>query len=192
MQYLSIFARIKSEKKAENPRSKYTWFTSRPPTWIFATRKMPPFHVESTRYHQKTTKNSNKSLQNMHKYRCPFPECTYETETVEDALAGVLLSVHWNGTHMSAPINLTATTQHSQTAKIEKVRRPTILAAGSNKDWSYFLAPWQKYLDATKVNGKDRGLFHFICTPPCGWEFQRGHYGWPFVAIYNPGNIDVI
>ena len=94
----------------------------------------------------------------MPKYKCPFPECIYKTENVEDALVAILLSVHSKGTHMSALINRTATTQHSQTAKIEKFRRPTISAARSNEDWSYFLTRWQEYPDATKVTGKDRVL----------------------------------
>ena len=99
----------------------------------------------------------------MPKYQCPFPECTYETEDVEDALAAVLISVHSNGTHMPAPTNSNAATQHTNAAKIEKVRRPTISAAGSSEEWSYFLTRWQEYVDATKVTGKDQVIQLLEC-----------------------------
>ena len=99
----------------------------------------------------------------MPKYKCPFPECTYETENVEDALAAVLISVLSNGTHMSAPTNSTAATQHTNAAKIEKVSRPKISAAGSSEEWSYFLTRWHEYIDATKVSGKDKVIQLLEC-----------------------------
>ena len=42
------------------------------------------------------------------------------------------------------------------TAKVERVRRPTVSAAGSSEEWSYFLTHWQDYAEATKVTGKDK------------------------------------
>ena len=152
-QYFGELPRLKSKNTAETLRSKDTLW---PPFWIFATRETPPYHDKSTRYHQHTTQNGNKNLPNMPKYQCPFPECTYETEDVEDALAAVLISVHSNGTHMPAPTNSNAATQHTNAAKIEKVRRPKISAAGSSEECSYFLTRWQEYVDATKVSGKDK------------------------------------
>ena len=68
----------------------------------------------------------------MPKHRCPYPECDYEIEDVKDKLASVLLTVHSNGTHVQ-------TTSHpatQATTKVETVRRPTILSAGSSKEWS--------------------------------------------------------
>ena len=91
----------------------------------------------------------------MPKFRCPYPECTYETDDVTDALAAVLLSVHSAGTHTT---QATATIQpqiSATTARVEKVRRPTVTAAGSSEDWAYFTTRWQDYVEATKIEGKD-------------------------------------
>lgn len=93
----------------------------------------------------------------MPKFRCPYPECTYETEDVTDGLATVLLSVHSAGTHTAQP-HTTATIQPQvpkTAARVEKVRRPTVTAAGSSEDWAYFLTRWQDYVEATKIEGKD-------------------------------------
>ena len=38
----------------------------------------------------------------MPQHNYPFPECTYETDNVEDALAAVLISVHSAGTHTAS------------------------------------------------------------------------------------------
>ena len=86
----------------------------------------------------RTTKNT-KDLPGTHKttmpkYQCPFPECTYETENVKDELAAVLLSVHSTGIHTASPASAAWAA-----AKVEKVRRPTVSAAGSSEEWSYFL-----------------------------------------------------
>ena len=85
----------------------------------------------------------------MPKYQCLFPECTYETEDVKDELAAVLLSVHSTGTHTASPASAAPAA-----ARVEKVRRPTVSAAGSSEEWSYFLTRWQDYVEATKVTGK--------------------------------------
>ena len=93
----------------------------------------------------------------MPKHKCPFPECTYETDDVEDGLAAVLLTVHSNGTHL--PI----TTSTQPTAKIERIRRPTLSCAGTSEDWSYFLSRWNDYTAATKITGKDEVLQLLEC-----------------------------
>ena len=92
------------------------------------------------------------------KHRYPFPECAYETEEVTDVLAAVLLSVHSSGMHTAqgAP-NVTPNT------KLKKVRRPTISAAGSSEDWSYFLTRWGDYVAATNVTGKDKVIQILEC-----------------------------
>jgi hypothetical protein len=36
---------------------------------------------------------------------------------------------------------------------VEKVRRPTIAAAGTSEDWAYILKWWTDYKNATKVTG---------------------------------------
>ncbi|VDI03572.1 Hypothetical predicted protein [Mytilus galloprovincialis] len=40
-------------------------------------------------------------------------------------------------------------------AKVEKVKRPTVASAGSSEDWTYFVSRWKDYIQATKVSGKD-------------------------------------
>lgn len=95
----------------------------------------------------------------MPKYKCLFLECTYETADVEDALAAVLISVHSNGTHVAAPTH----SQHTNAAKIERVKRPMISAAGSSEEWTYFLTRWQEYVDATQITGKDKVLQLLEC-----------------------------
>ena len=65
------------------------------------------------------------------------------------------MSVHSAGTHTT---QATATIQpqiSATTARVEKVRRPTVTAAGSSEDWAYFVTRWQDYVEATKIEGKD-------------------------------------
>ena len=88
----------------------------------------------------------------MPRYKSPFPDCTFETDDVQDSLAAVLMSVHSTGTHTAAA----PSTSGNAAAKVEKVCRPTISTAGSSEDWSYFLTRWQDYVDATKITGKDK------------------------------------
>ena len=88
----------------------------------------------------------------MPKYKCPFPDCTFETDDAQYSLAAVLISVHSMRTHtVAAP-----STNGNAAAKVEKVHHLTISTAGSCKDWSYFLTWWQNYVDAIKITGKDK------------------------------------
>ena len=64
------------------------------------------------------------------------------------SLATVLLTAHSNGTHKQ-------TTGQPATQATAKVPRPTILSAGSSEEWSFFLARWKDYTEATKLEGKD-------------------------------------
>ena len=57
-----------------------------------------------------------------------------------------MVSIHSAGTHA-----LLATT-----AKVEKVRRPTVSAAGFSEEW-------QDYTEATKVTGKDKAVQLLEC-----------------------------
>lgn len=87
----------------------------------------------------------------MPKHRCPFPDCEYKMADVEDALTAVLISVHSSCTHTTA-----AAARHPATmAKAEKVQGPTVFAAGSSEEWSYFLTRWNDYVEATNVTGKN-------------------------------------
>ena len=92
----------------------------------------------------------------MSKHNCTCPACEYETA---DDLAAVLLTVHSKGFH-STP---TARASHNPSARVEKVRRPTISSAGTSEEWSYFINRWQDYAEATKVEGKDKVIQLLEC-----------------------------
>ena len=61
--------------------------------------------------------------------------------------------------HVAAPTN----SPHTNAAKIERVKRPTISGAGSSEEWTYFLTRWQEYVDATQITGKDKVLQLLEC-----------------------------
>ena len=76
--------------------------------------------------------------------KCPIPNCPYATEEVDATLATSLLQIHAK-TH----------DQSNSTAKVEKVRRPTISASGTSEEWTYFLTRWSEYEQATGLTGND-------------------------------------
>ena len=86
----------------------------------------------------------------MPKINCPFPDCTYKTADVGEQLASTLLSthslVHSLPTLQAPPIS----------AKLEKVRRPSVSLGGTNEEWEYFLTRWKEYCTATRCTGRDR------------------------------------
>ena len=87
---------------------------------------------------------------------CPIPGCEYKTPDLEAAIVAALITAH-SATHppvAAAPV---------ASAKIERVRRPTISAAGTSADWSYFQSCWKDYVDATKVDGRDRVIQLLEC-----------------------------
>ena len=90
-------------------------------------------------------------------FQCPFPDCTYATGDITETLAATMLTIHASGAH-------TATgTTHAAPVHVEKVKRPTISAAGTSEDWTYFKARWDEYTEATKVTGKDRVIQLLEC-----------------------------
>ena len=99
--------------------------------------------------------------------KCPIPDCPYVTETVEAALANSLLHIHAK-TH--DPL-------HS-TAKVEKVRRPTISAGGTSEEWTYFLTRWSEYEKATGLSGKDT-IIQLLecCDEPLRKDLTRSEGG---------------
>ncbi|XP_066910175.1 uncharacterized protein [Clytia hemisphaerica] len=82
--------------------------------------------------------------------QCPFPECDYATIDTEPDLASTLLKIHASGVH--TPQQGLAV---RETARVEKVKRPTITTGGSSEDWSYFTVRWQDYVTATKITGPE-------------------------------------
>ena len=78
--------------------------------------------------------------------RCPIEHCAYVTDDVDPLIASTLLNVHARA-HQNTPQPLTA--------KVEKVRRPTISSGGTSEAWSYFNTRWKEYTQATGVTGTD-------------------------------------
>ena len=76
---------------------------------------------------------------------CPIEGCEYTTGDFDAAIVAALLTTH-SSVHTNAPVT---------TAKIEKVKRPTISACGTSEEWTYFQSRWTEYVDATKISGKD-------------------------------------
>lgn len=79
-------------------------------------------------------------------HECPFPGCTYTTKDVTDELAAVVLKIHAEGYHIKL---------QQKPTKVENVRRPTVVAAGTSEDWSYFITRWNDYKIATNLSGVD-------------------------------------
>ena len=92
----------------------------------------------------------------MPKHKCPFPDCTFETEDISNELAVLMLTIHNNGTH-------NIETNPARMCKVEKVKRPTICAGGSSAEWSYFTTRWQEYAEATKIQGKENVIQLLEC-----------------------------
>lgn len=84
--------------------------------------------------------------------KCPIPGCEFETGDLEVAIVTALLTTH----------SLTHTTP-AATAKVEKVRRPSISAADTSEEWSYFETRWADYVAATKIVGRDKVIQLLEC-----------------------------
>ena len=72
---------------------------------------------------------------------CPVTGCTYRTDDLDAAIVAALINAHSATAHIP---------EHATAAKVEKVRRPTIRAAGNTEVWSYFESRWADYVEATK------------------------------------------
>lgn len=81
--------------------------------------------------------------------QCPIPGCSYATPDLSDTIVAALITSH-------TTVHVSATKQPDATPKVEKVKRPTISAAGSSEEWSYFLSRWEDYVMATKITGPDK------------------------------------
>ena len=54
--------------------------------------------------------------------------------------------------------------------------RPTISAAGTSADWSYFQSRWKDYIDATKVIGRDKVIQLLeCCDEPLSKDLTRSN-----------------
>ena len=87
--------------------------------------------------------------------QCPIEGCDYRTPDVDPVIAAALITAH--ATSHQAP------SQPTQTARVEKVKRPTISSAGTIEDWQYFKSRWSDYVRATKLEGTDRVIQLIEC-----------------------------
>ena len=85
-----------------------------------------------------------------HKVRCPVPGCEYETEESTKAFAVALLNAHTT-THAGGIMAQNQT----PSAKVEKLKRPTVSADATSEDWEYFLTRWGEYRKETRLTGED-------------------------------------
>ena len=86
----------------------------------------------------------------------PIAGCEYKTPDLDAPIVAALITAH-SATHppiAAAPV---------AAAKIERVQRPTISAAGTSTDWSYFQSRWKDYVDTTKVVGRDKVIQLLEC-----------------------------
>ena len=84
---------------------------------------------------------------------CPAPGCTttWPTTTPTEVLLR-LIDLHGRTAHPAEH----APTPALGAAKAEKVKRPTISAAGTSEEWAYFLQRWSDdYKAATRLTGSD-------------------------------------
>ena len=87
--------------------------------------------------------------------KCSIPGCDYSTDDVDATIVVQLLQLH-----QVAHVQL----QGSPTsAKVEKVKRPSITISGTSEEWSYFCTRWDEYAAATGIKGKDRVIQLLEC-----------------------------
>ncbi len=94
----------------------------------------------------------------MPEVQCPFPGCDYKTADLDAPIVAALITAH-SAVHPAAM----AAAPIGTIAKVERVRRPTITAAGTSEDWAYFQSRWKDYVDATKVDGRDKVIQLLEC-----------------------------
>ena len=61
------------------------------------------------------------------------------------------MKIHFAGAH-TQPTPSPAT----ESARVQKVSRPTVSLAGTSEEWSYFLTRWSDYKQATHITGKEK------------------------------------
>ena len=97
---------------------------------------------------------------------CPIPGCEYATADLDPAIVAALITAH-SAVHTSG-----------NTAKVEQVKRPTITAAGTSEEWSYFESRWTDYITATKITGTDRVVQLLeCCSEPLRKDLTRAAGG---------------
>ena len=85
---------------------------------------------------------------------CPVEGCDFITDDLDAAIVAALITAHSSAVHIPG---------HATAAKVEKVKRPSISAAGTSEDWSYFESRWADYVKATKIVGADKTIQLLEC-----------------------------
>lgn len=80
--------------------------------------------------------------------QCPIEDCEYQTPDVEPVIAAALINAHAVSHRTPGGSTLTA--------RVEKVRQPSISPAGTTEDWQYFRLRWGDYVKATRLEGTGR------------------------------------
>ena len=105
---------------------------------------------------------------------CPAPGCTttWPTTTPTEVLLR-LIDVHARTAHPAEH----APTPAPGAAKAEKVKRPTISAAGTSEEWAYFLQRWSDYKAATHLTGSDIVYQLLECCDEMLWKDLTRTFG---------------
>ena len=91
---------------------------------------------------------------------CSAPDCTHTFDaTLPGDVLLTLIQLHARTAHPATPV-----THDTPTAKGEKVKRPSIAAAGTGEDWNYFIQRWHGYKVATRLTGQDIIFQLLECT----------------------------
>ena len=90
----------------------------------------------------------------MDRIDCSAPDCnTSWPNTTPPEILLSLINLHARTAHPPTPVSTPAPA--SSAAKVEKVKRPVIAAAGTSEEWSYFELRWSEYKAATHLTGPD-------------------------------------
>lgn len=65
-------------------------------------------------------------------------------------------------------------------AKTEKVKLPSISAAGTSEEWSYFLSRWSEYVRATRIDGRNKVVQLLEC---CDEPLRKTSHDLPEVVL---------
>ena len=86
--------------------------------------------------------------------QCPAPDCqtSWPANTPPEVLLS-LINLHARTAHPVDPA--AAPTPATCAPKAERVKRPTVTAAGTSEEWSYFELRWSEYKAATHLSGTD-------------------------------------
>ena len=102
----------------------------------------------------------------MVKVKYPFPDCTFEAENDEPVVTAALLNIH-------AAAHTATAIAPSTSARADKLKRPSVLLAGTGEELAYFVTRWNEYRDGTKLTGADI-VAQLRRGPPTGFDTR----GW--------------